>query len=203
MLQFVYAIDRDGVMGYETEGPDGKPVFKQPVISRVDREFYNQNTTDTVVLMGGNTLRAIIAEFNGNLNPARMGSFAVFTRDEELVEFARNQGVNVLHLRKVQDLIDFLEKPSDERISVIGGPSLFRLIESLDIQVDKHIVTEFDLEANPTEKPSWVAIYKAPGSCIDGTVEEGWFRRVDCKKFEDVDQFGNPISGYFAEYEVM
>lgn len=208
MLQYVYSIDKANVLGYECDQTNVgriRTTHKQGIISRKDREFFHQTVRGTQILMGGNTLYAILAENNGKISKKIFPEIVVYTRDEELVKSVEKQGVIVQMITTREELYEYLIDNEDKDVSAIGGAYLFHTIEDLGIHVDRHIVTEFDCEAKSKEDEDvvWVSFFTPPGSCKTGEIQEGWFRRQDCKKFEDVDQHGEKITGWFAEYEVL
>lgn len=199
MLSFVYCVDKNGVLGYsydipgtETEG------FAQPIISKKDRSFFKDQVKDSIILMGGNTLRSLITE-GANLPKTSKNCYAVFTTDFELISFARNKWptANISHLMNPEQLLLFVERNKDENVACIGGQHLF---EWLDDKADRHLVTEFDVEANLLDKDvTWVYVF-APPMFTNGTENYPEWEMEILEKFDDIDQDGNAVSGHFVEF---
>lgn len=199
MLSFVYCVDKNGVLGYsydipgtETEG------FAQPIISKKDRIFFKDQVKNSIILMGGNTLRSLITE-GANLPKTSTNRYAVFTTDAELIEFARNKWSTafISHLMNPEQLLSFVEDLKDENVACIGGQHLF---EWLNDKADRHLVTEFDIQADVSSpEVTWVYEFDPPMSISGRENYPGWEMKI-IKQFEDVDQNGNPISGSFLEF---
>lgn len=198
MLKFIYCIDRNGLLGINEIDPStGETSFRQPIHCEQDKKHFLTNTKGKTIILGGNTMRSLFDEGIGVLKDRH---HIVLTRDPELVAKLREyDNVEMAHSPVMLKMK--IADPNKEFVC-IGGAKLFKILKN---EVDTHIVTEFDtysdIEASPGKHIVELIHTPIPGSCKSGWVNPR-FTRIDCSKFESVDQHGNPIVGYFSEYAV-
>lgn len=194
MLSFIYAIDKNGIIGAEAEGK-----IYQPIISRVDRAYFKTCTAKNPLILGYKTLVAMDQE-NKLIKDRPL--FVIINNpsslDNSTKEYYKNKGLDVAYFT-IYEIKLMLENNIDREFLCIGGAKTFLALESL---VDRHLVTEFDVDLLDNPDNVNYIHYKKIGNCKTGYVSPGYLR-ISCKSFIDDNDPNNIITGCFAEYAVV
>ncbi|QTM99600.1 dihydrofolate reductase [Sediminibacillus dalangtanensis] len=106
MISLLYAMDRNSVIGYQSDLPWRLPN---------DLKFFKQMTTGNTIIMG----RKTFASMNGPL-PNREN--VIVTKDKSF------QADDCLILHSVEEIVKWSEKDPETELFVIGGEEIFRQV---------------------------------------------------------------------------
>lgn len=192
MISAIYACDRNGLIGFKRDAQ-----YFQSIISKKDRKYFSEITKNSPVVMGANTARSMLQEEKSLLKD-RINvilSHDTFILDEINEVCPNRDDFDVMIVNNAHTLGLLLREFKNSFI--IGGAEMFELFKDV---IDRWYITEFNTEyqLEPGDEGIYVPVI---GNCETGEVKDG-FVRVDCKKFEDIDETtGLLITGYFGVYD--
>ncbi|MGD9605244.1 MAG: dihydrofolate reductase [Bacilli bacterium] len=106
MISIIVAISQNGIIGKGNELPWNYPE---------DLHYFKQITTNHTVVMGRNTFESILSNIHQPL-PKRKN-----------VVVTKNMNWDYPNVKVVHDFIDYLQKPRDEEIFIIGGKQIYQI----------------------------------------------------------------------------